>query len=74
MSTTQTFPHWLRDQTERGDDVAAFATAALALDDLPDSGGKPIYDGYFTNTLAEQHGAYERAFAEFEASPEPAAS
>ncbi|WP_375390209.1 hypothetical protein [uncultured Amnibacterium sp.] len=71
MPTTKTFPAWLTDQEYRGDEIGAFAKEAARLDDLPDSGGKAIYDGYFETSLESQQQTYERAWTEFEASPEP---
>ena len=73
MATTLTFPEWLAEQRNRGDDVAEFATEVAHLTDFPESGGKAIYDGYFENDQPKQRETYERAWAEFESSPEPAA-
>ena len=74
VPTTPTFPEWLREQTGRGDDVAAFAREVAQLDDFPDSGGKAIYDGYFETALPGQQETYERAWTEYAASPEPSRS
>jgi hypothetical protein len=74
MPTTLTFPEWLAEQQDRGDDVAAFAKEVANLTDLPDSGGKAIYDGYFETALAAQQQAYRRAWDEFSATPEPSVS
>lgn len=74
MGTTATFPEWLREQQNRGDDVAEFATEVSRLDDFPDSGGKAIFDGYFETALPGQQATYQRAWGEYSASPEPAAS
>ncbi|HEV7623835.1 MAG TPA: hypothetical protein VGO26_06850 [Amnibacterium sp.] len=71
MATTLTFPAWLKAQEYRTDEVGDFAKQVARLDDFPDSGGKAIYDGYFETVPADQQQAYERAWAEFEASPEP---
>ena len=71
VPTTPTFPHWLAAQTGRGDDVAAFAQRAADRGDLPESGGKAIYEGYFETESAAEQDAFERAWSEFEASPEP---
>jgi hypothetical protein len=74
MATTLTFPAWLAEQQGRGDEIAEFAKQASALTDLPDSGGKAIYDGYFETALPAQQAEYERAWSEFTASPEPSVS
>ena len=74
MATTLTFPEWLTEQTGRGDEVAEFATEAGRLSDLPSSGGKAIYDGYFETALPAQRALYERAWEEFSAHPEPSVS
>jgi hypothetical protein len=71
MATTLTFPAWLKEQEYRTDEVGAFAKEVGRLDDFPDSGGKAIYDGYFETSTDEQRQTYERAWSEFEASPEP---
>jgi hypothetical protein len=71
MATTETFPAWLREQEYRGDEIGEFAKEASRLTDLPDSGGKAIYDGYFETALEGQQATYERAWTEFSASPEP---
>lgn len=67
---TQTFPHWLKDQIGRGDDVGHFADEVAELTDFPESGGKPIFDGYFETALDEDRDRYERAWSEYAASPE----
>ena len=74
MATTLTFPHWLTEQQPRTDDVGGFAREVAELTDFPDSGGKAIFDGYFETALPAQQQTYERAWTEYEASPEPAAS
>jgi hypothetical protein len=74
MATTRTFPEWLTEQTDRGDEVAGFATEVGHLTDFPESGGKAIYDGYFETALPAQQAVYERAWEEFAAHPEPSAS
>jgi hypothetical protein len=71
MATTLTFPAWLKEQEYRTDDVGDFAKQVAGLDDLPDSGGKAIYDGYFETAPADRRQTYERAWSEFEAGPEP---
>ena len=71
MATTKTFPAWLRDQEYRDDEIGAFAKEAGGLGDLPDSGGKAIFDGYFETALEGQRETYERAWSEYQASPEP---
>jgi hypothetical protein len=65
----QSFAQWLRDQTERDDDLGEFARRALEAGDLPEHGDKAIFDGYFSTT--GQQSQYERAWAEFEAVPNP---
>jgi hypothetical protein len=72
MATTLTFPEWLAEQRDRGDEVAEFAKEVARLEDFPDSGGKAIYDGYFETAPAAQRTVYERAWSEFTANPEPA--
>ena len=74
MATTPTFPEWLSQQQDRGDDVAEFAQQAAQLTDFPSSGGEAIYEGYFETALPAQQQAFDRAWTEFEASPEPAGS
>jgi hypothetical protein len=71
MATTRTFPAWLHEQEYRSDEIGEFAQAVAALDDFPDSGGKAIFDGYFASESEDRRQTYERAWAEFEASPEP---
>ena len=71
VPTTPTFPHWLREQQGRGDEIAEFARQVADLGDFPESGGKSIYDGYFETALPGQQETYERAWSEFKASPEP---
>jgi len=71
MATTLTFPAWLKEQEYRTDEVGAFAKEVARLDDFPDSGGKAIYDGYFETAQDAQRQTYDRAWSEFEASPEP---
>ncbi|THG33175.1 hypothetical protein [Naasia lichenicola] len=71
---TQTFPDGLKDQTDRGDEIGAFATEVGEFDDFPDSGGKPIFDGYFETSIEENRTRYERAWSEYSASPEPSVS
>jgi hypothetical protein len=71
MATTRTFPAWLKDQEYRDDDVGEFAKQVARLGDLPSSGGKAIYDGYFETEQRLQE-PYERAWSEYEASAEPA--
>ena len=66
---TQSFPHWLRDQVGRGDEVGDFAERASELTDLPEHGDKAIFDGYFETSLQGDRRHYERAWSEFEASP-----
>jgi hypothetical protein len=70
MPTTLTFPAWLREQQYRTDEIGEFAKAIGRRSDFPESGGKAIYDGYFETEPAHQQ-TYERAWAEFDASPEP---
>jgi hypothetical protein len=74
MATTLTFPEWLTEQTDRGDEVAAFATEVGHLTDFPASGGKAIYDGYFETAQPAQQAVFERAWEEFSAHPEPSVS
>ena len=71
MATTKTFPAWLKEQDYRGDEIGEFAKEVARLGDFPDSGGKAIYDGYFETSLPAQQETYERAWTEYEASPEP---
>jgi hypothetical protein len=71
MATTLTFPEWLAEQRNRGDEIAEFAREVARLDDFPESGGKAIYDGYF-ETEPSQQAVYQRAWDEFSAHPEPA--
>ena len=70
MASTRTFPAWLKEQEYRSDEVGEFAKQVSRRGDLPESGGKAIYDGYF-ETEPQQQQIYERAWSEFEASPEP---
>ena len=70
MATTRTFPAWLQEQQYRDDEIGGLAKHVARLSDFPESGGKAIYDGYFETEPAQQQ-SYERAWAEFEASPEP---
>jgi len=65
----QSFAQWLADQTGRDDEVGQFAQRTLQRGDLPEHGAKPIFDGYFETT--KEQPAYERAWAEFEAVPNP---
>jgi hypothetical protein len=74
MATTRTFPEWLAAQTGRGDEIAEFATEVGGLTDFPESGGRAIYDGYFETALPAQRQAFDRAWSEYHASPEPAES
>lgn len=74
MATTRTFPEWLTEQQDRGDEVAEFAGEVAHLHDFPSSGGKAIYDGYFETALPAQRAVFERAWEEFTAHPEPSAS
>lgn len=71
MATTRTFPSWLHEQEYRSDEIGRFAAEVATRDDFPDSGGKAIYDGYFETEAEGLRQTYERAWAEFEASPEP---
>ena len=71
MGTTQTFPAWLAAQDTRSDEVGELAKHVAGLGDFPQSGGKAIYDGYFETEGSSRRAAYERAWSEFEASPEP---
>jgi hypothetical protein len=71
MGTTQTFSAWLAAQSTRSDDVGALANHVAGLGDFPDSGGKAIYDGYFETERSGHREAFERAWGEFSASPEP---
>ncbi|MET0589810.1 MAG: hypothetical protein ABWZ77_01415 [Naasia sp.] len=68
---TQTFPAWLADQTARDDDTGEFARQIADVGDFPDSGGRAIFEGYFATTLDADRERFERAWTEFEASPEP---
>ena len=68
---TQTFRAWLRDQTKRDDEVGAFATTFADRDDLPEHGGRAIFDGYFASEPAEAQADFARAWMEFHAHPEP---
>ena len=65
----QSFPQWLAEQTGRDDEVGQFAQRTAQRGDLPEHGGKPIFDGYFETT--EEQAAYELAWSEFEAVPNP---
>lgn len=69
MASTRTFPAWLKEQEYRTDEIGAFAKEVGGLGDLPASGGKAIYDGYFETEPSRQQ-TYERAWSEFEANPE----
>ena len=71
---TLTFPKWLTEQQDRGDEVAEFAKEVGRLTDFPESGGKAIYDGYFETALPAQRTVYARAWDEFAAKPEPSVS
>lgn len=68
---TQTFPAWLHDQADRDDSIGALAQQVREAGDFPESGGKAIFDGYFETGTAEDREQFERAWSEFEASPEP---
>ena len=72
MATTLTFPEWLAEQRNRGDEIAEFAREVGRLTDFPESGGKAIYDGYFETAQSAQQSLYQRALGEFSAHPEPA--
>ena len=74
MATTPTFPEWLSQQQDRGDETAEFAQQVAQLTDFPSSGGEAIYEGYFETALPAQQQAFGRAWSEFQASPEPARS
>jgi hypothetical protein len=74
MATTLTFPEWLAEQQDRGDEIAEFAKEVGRLTDFPASGGKAIYDGYFEPELPERRAVYARAWEEFSAHPEPSVS
>ena len=74
VPTTRSFPQWLQEQQGRGDEVAELASGIAEVGDFPDSGGKAIYDGYFTTAPAAQQAAYERAWTEYSASPEPSSA
>jgi hypothetical protein len=65
----QSFAQWLKDQAGRDDEVGAFAQRSSVRGDLPEHGDKAIFDGYFSTT--DEQPAYERAWAEFEAVPNP---
>ncbi len=65
----QSFAQWLRDQAGRDDEVGEFARRTAERGDLPEHGDKPIFDGYFETTREQP--VYERAWAEFEAIPNP---
>ncbi|PPH09838.1 hypothetical protein C5C36_14765 [Rathayibacter sp. AY1G1] len=71
---TQTFPAWLRDQQKRDDEVGRFAQAFGGRDDLPEHGGRAIYDGYFASEPESARADLDRAWMEFEAHPEPSAT
>ncbi|AZZ49814.1 hypothetical protein C5C31_13345 [Rathayibacter rathayi] len=71
---TQTFPAWLRDQQKRDDEVGLFAQAFGSRDDLPEHGGRAIYDGYFASEPESAQADLDRAWMEFEAHPEPSAT
>ncbi|WP_210481463.1 hypothetical protein [Naasia sp. SYSU D00948] len=65
----QSFAQWLGDQTGRDDEIGEFARRTLEQGDLPEHGNKAIFDGFFETTRNQP--AYERAWAEFEAIPNP---
>ncbi|QHC57566.1 hypothetical protein [Rathayibacter sp. VKM Ac-2760] len=71
---TQTFPAWLRDQDKRDDEVGELAQTYAGRGDLPEHGGRAIYDGYFASEPAAAQAGLERAWMEFEAHPEPSAT
>ncbi|KZX21785.1 hypothetical protein [Rathayibacter tanaceti] len=71
---TQTFPAWLRDQQKRDDEVGLFAQDFGGRDDLPEHGGRAIYDGYFASESESAQADLDRAWMEFEAHPEPSAA
>jgi hypothetical protein len=71
MGTTQTFAAWLAAQSTRSDEVGELANHVAGLGDFPESGGKAIYDGYFETEGSSRRDVFERAWAEFSASPEP---
>ncbi|WP_230672645.1 hypothetical protein [Rathayibacter sp. Leaf248] len=68
---TQTFPAWLRDQSTRDDEVGTLAQEFAARDDLPEHGGRSIYEGYFASEPAEAQAGFDRAWTEFEADVQP---
>jgi hypothetical protein len=74
MPTTLTFPEWLNEQLDRGDDVAEFAKEVSLLTDFPASGGEAIYEGYFASSLPPQQAVFQRAWEEFKSNPEPSVS
>jgi hypothetical protein len=65
----QSFAQWLSDQAGRDDEIGSFAQRTLERGDLPEHGDKAIFDGYFETTRDQP--AYERAWMEFEAVPNP---
>ncbi|SMH42649.1 hypothetical protein SAMN06295885_2022 [Rathayibacter oskolensis] len=71
---TQTFPAWLRDQEKRDDEVGEFAQTFADRDDLPEHGGRSIYEGYFASEPASAQAGLDRAWMEFQAHPEPSAT
>ena len=71
VPTTATFPNWLAAQQGRGDDMASFAQSVAEKTDFPESGGRAIYEGYFSTESSSQQELFERAWTEFQASPEP---
>lgn len=72
--STATFPHWLAEQKDRDDEVGELAQTVAAAGDFPDSGGKPIFDGYFEGSSADDREKYERAWSEFTANAQPSAT
>ena len=68
---TQTFPAWLRDQSTRDDEVGTIAQEFAARTDLPEHGGRSIYEGYFASEPAEAQSGFDRAWSEFEADVQP---
>ena len=72
--TTQSFSAWLHDQHDRDDEVGALAGTTSAAGDLPEHGGKAIYDGYFESGTDEDRERFERAWMEFEANSQPSST
>ena len=67
-------PRLVAGSAEGDDEVGRFAQAFGGRDDLPEHGGRAIYDGYFASEPESAQADLDRAWMEFEAHPEPSAT